>query len=72
MNKDISSMNVSLNAVPLCMIAFIFYLLIYRRYISYRFLLWRFSFFELEAIPSWYRLLEPRMNRLSNIDRVSG
>ena len=27
-----------------------------------------FYFFELEAIPSWYRLLESRMNRLSNSD----
>ena len=30
--------------------------------------LWRFLLFELEAIPSWYRLLKPRTNRLSNSD----
>jgi len=71
MNEDSCSFMIFLQCDILAYVCFLF--LLYRRYISYRLLLsLKIFVFELETIPFWYRLLEPRTNQLSNVDRVSG
>ena len=66
MNKDTSFMN-----VPQCnasVYLFLFLALEAIRIVSAFIVFEDFSLFELEAIPSWYRLLELRTNWLSNSD----
>ena len=69
-----SFMNMSQCNAPVCVMnVFVFVFALEAIHIVSTFIYSKiFIFFELEAILLCYRLLEPRMNRLSNVDQMLG
>ena len=75
MNETFCSfMNMSQGNAPVCaMNVFVFFVFALEAiHIVSTFIYSKIFIFELEAIPFWYRLLEPKMYRLSSVDQMLG